>query len=116
MLIYLAVTVVAAFVNGYAAVLNFAGAESVRAVADRVHVAQKWMVPLGTLLAAGALGLLAGIAVPVLGLLAALGLTLYFCCAVGVHVRARDRGVGGAVFFLTLAASALAANLAYAGR
>lgn len=113
MLVYLVVTAVAVLVNGYAAVLNFAGAESVRAVADRVHVAHKWMVPLGTLLAAGALGLVAGFAVPVLGLLAATGLTLYFCCAIGVHVLARDRGVGGAVFFLAVAAAALIVNLGH---
>jgi hypothetical protein len=71
------------------------------------------MLPLGTVLAAGAIGLLAGLALPPLGLAAAIGLVLYFVCAIGAHVRAHDRGVGGAVFFLILAACALATNLAY---
>jgi len=114
-LAYLAITIIAALVNGYAAALNFAGAESVRVVADRVQVSQSWMIPLGTLLATGAIGLLIGFAVPLLGALAAIGLVLYFVCAVGAHLRARDRGVGGAVFFLVLAAGALVANLAHHG-
>jgi hypothetical protein len=110
---YLVTTVVAALANGYAAWLNFAGAESVKLVADRVQVSQRWMIPLGSLLAAGAGGLLVGLAVPVLGAAAAAGLVLYFSCALGAHVRVRDRGVGGAVSFLVLAAAALAATLAY---
>jgi hypothetical protein len=57
--------------------------------------------------------LLIGLAVPVLGQAAAVGVTLYFLCAIGAHIRARDPGVGGAVFFLVLALCALAANLAH---
>jgi hypothetical protein len=110
---YLVITIVAALAVGYAAALDFAGAESVKLVADRVRVSRRWMVPLGTLLASGAVGLLAGIAVPALGTAAAIGLVLYFVCAVTAHVRARDRQMGGAVFFLLLAAAALAAGLAY---
>jgi len=110
---YLPITILAAFANGYAASLNFAGAESVKLVADRVRVSQKWMIPFGTLLAAGAIGLLIGFAVPALGTAAAIGLVLYFICAISAHIRARDHGFGGAVFFLLLAACALVANLAY---
>lgn len=111
--IYLVTTIAAALANGYAAGLDFAGAESVKSVADRVRVSPRWMVPLGTLLASGAAGLLAGLAVPALGVAAAIGLVLYFICAVGAHVRVRDRQIGGAVFFLLLAAAALTTNLAY---
>lgn len=96
-----------------AAALNFIGAESVRLVADRVHVSQKWMMPFGTLLAAGAVGLLIGLAVPVLGKAAAIGLVLYFICAVTAHVRARDSQVAGAVSFLVLVAAALVADFGY---
>jgi len=110
---YLVTTVVAALANGYAASLNFAGAESVKLVAKKVRVSQKWMIPFGALLAAGAGGLLAGLAVPVLGAAAATGLVLYFICALTAHVRVHDRGVGGAVSFLLLAAVTLAATLAY---
>jgi DoxX-like family len=110
---YLVVTILAALVNGYAASLNFAGAESVKVVADRVRVSQGWMVPLGTLLASGAVGLLTGFVVPALGTAAAIGLVLYFICAVTAHLRVRDRQIGGAVFFLLLAAAALTTGLAY---
>jgi hypothetical protein len=112
-LAYLGTTILAALANGYAAALNFAGAEAVKAVADRVRVPRRWMVPLGTLLASGALGLLAGIAVPGLGTAAATGLVVYFICAVLVHLRVRDRQIGGAVCFLLLAAGALTTNVAY---
>ena len=110
---YLVATIAAALANGYAAALNFVGAESVKAAADRVQVSRRWMVPLGTLLISGAGGLVAGLAVPELGLAAAIGLVMYFICAVTAHLRVRDRQIGGAAFFLFLAAAALTANLAY---
>ncbi|WP_199235138.1 DoxX family protein [Kribbella sp. VKM Ac-2568] len=111
--IFMVTTCLAAFVNGYAAFLNFSGAESVKVVADRVRIPRWWMAPLGTLLACGAVGLLAGFAVPVLGAAAASGLVLYFSCAVTAHLRVGDRQIGGAVLFLLLAAAALSANVAY---
>ena len=110
---YLVATILAAIANGYAASLNFVGAESVRVVADRVQVSRGWMIPLGTALACGAVGLLTGFAMPALGRAAAIGLVLYFVCAVIAHIRVCDRQVGGAVFFFFLAAAALAANVAY---
>jgi hypothetical protein len=110
---YLVITILAALVNGYAAALSFAGAESVKVVADRVQVSRGWMVPFGALLASGAVGLLAGFAVPALGTAAAIGLVLYFSCALTAHLRVHDRGLGGAVFFLLLAVAALATGLAY---
>jgi hypothetical protein len=112
-LTYLVTTILAALANGYAAALNFVGAESVKVVADRVQVSQRWMLPLGTVLASGAVGLITGFAVPALGTAAAIGLVLYFICAVTVHLRVRDRQIGGAVFFLLLAAAALTTNVAY---
>jgi SNF family Na+-dependent transporter len=112
-LTYLVTTIGAAVANGYAASLNFVGAESVKIVADRVQVSRRWMVPLGGLLASGAVGLLAGFAVPAFGTAAASGLVVYFICAVTAHLRVRDRQIGGAVFFLLLAAAALTTDLAY---
>jgi hypothetical protein len=109
---YVVITIMAALANGYAAALNFVGADSVKVVADRVQVSRAWMVPLGTVLASGAVGLLTGFAVPALGIAAAIGLVLYFICAVTAHLRVRDRQIGGAVFFLLLAAGALTTNVA----
>ncbi len=110
---YLGITILAAIANGYAASLNFVGAESVKVVADRVQVSRRWMFPLGTLLASGAIGLLTGLAVPALGTAAAIGLVGYFICAVTAHLRVRDRQIGGAVFFLVLAAAALVTSVGY---
>ena len=89
-IVYLVITILVALANGYAASLNFAGAESVKVVADHVQVSQKWMIPFGMLLASGAVGLLVGFALPALGTAAAIGLVLYFICAVSAHIRVRD--------------------------
>lgn len=112
-IVYVVTSVLAALANGYAAFLNFVHAESVRVVADRVQVSQKWMIPFGILLASGAVGLVVGFAVPALGTAAAVGLVVYFVCALTAHVRVGDRGVGGAVVFLLLALAALAVDVVY---
>jgi hypothetical protein len=57
---------------------------------------------------AGALGLVAGIWWPALGIAAAIGLVVYFVGAVVSHLRVGDaKGIGPAVFMLVLAAVAL---------
>lgn len=111
--VYVVITVLAAFAYGYAACLNFVGAASVKVVADRVKVSRKCMCPFGMLLASGAVGLLIGLALSALGVAAAIGLVIYFICALGAHVRVRDRQIGGAVTFLLLAVAALIAQLGY---
>jgi DoxX-like family len=110
---YVVVTIVVALANSYAAALNLAGAESVRAVAEEVRVSQRWMIPFGTLLACGAAGLLAGFAIPVLGTAAAIGLVAYFICALSAHIRVHDPKVAGAVSFLVMAVAALLVDLSY---
>ena len=110
---YVAVTIMVALANSYAAVLNFVGAGSVKVAADKVRVSQKWMIPLGILLACGAVGLLAGFAAPALGTAAAIGLVAYFVCAVSAHIRVRDPKVAGAVSFLVMAVAALVVGLGY---
>jgi hypothetical protein len=109
---YVVTTLLAALATGYAATLNFVRAESVKVVADRVHVSPKWMVPFGILLASGALGLLIGLSAPVVGTAAGVGLVVYFGGALSVHLRARDLHIGGALSFLLLVAAALATQLA----
>ena len=110
---YVLITILAVLAYGYAACLNFVGAESVRVVADKVQVSQRWMIPFGMLLTAGAVGLLVGLVVPALGIAAAIGLVLYFIGALGAHLRVRDTGIAGAVGFLVLAVAALIASLGY---
>jgi hypothetical protein len=115
---YVAVTVVAAIANAAAALQNFTHNRSVVETAERLGVPVSWMVPLGLLLTAGSLGLVAGFAVPALGTAAACGLVLYFLCAAGAHIRARDtrllNWVNWGAFF-SLAVAALAVGLAYHG-
>ncbi|MER6943963.1 DoxX family protein [Nonomuraea sp. NPDC000554] len=112
---YLVVTLLASAVNGLAAIANVIGHDYPKSQADMLRVPRSWMLPLGALLGAGALGLLAGIAVPVLGTLAAAGLVLYFLGAFGAHLRVRDHHFGPWAVFFSLAVAALAVNLAYHG-
>lgn len=109
---HLVLTLTTALATGTAGALSLAGVPYVRGIADRVCVPQGWMAPLGALLAAAALGLLVGLAVPPLGVAAATGLVLYFLGALAAHARARDPGVGGAVVLLLLAAGALVTGVA----
>ena len=112
---YVAVTAVAAIAYAGAAVLTFTHNRSVAETAERLRVPESWQVPLGFLLAAGALGLVVGFAVPVLGTAAAGGLVLYFIGAAGAHIRARDTRLlawlNWAAFF-GLAGAALVVGLA----
>ena len=72
---------------------------------------ESWLPTLGALKAAGAVGLLAGLGVPIIGTAAATGLTLFFICAIVTHLRARDYSIGGAGVFLLLAGAALVLEL-----
>lgn len=61
--------------------------------ADTKGVPRMWVPVLGMLLAAGTVGLLAGLAVPLLGTLAASGLVLYFIGAIIAHLRVGSRDI-----------------------
>lgn len=86
---FVVLTIVTAVANAAAALVDFARAEWVMANMSRYGLPPRWIVPLGVVKAAGALGLLAGLVVPAVGLAAAVGLVLYFVGAVGAVVRAR---------------------------
>jgi hypothetical protein len=112
---YVTVTILGAVFNGAAAVTYLIGHDYPKTQADMKGVPQKWVPVLGILLAAGAMGLLAGFAVPLLGSLAASGLVLYFIGAITAHIRVGSRDIVGGIVFLTTAAAALALGLAYRG-
>ena len=84
---YVAAAVVAAAMNVWAASLDFRRAEMAVANAARIEVPPSWLLPLGALKFAGAVGLIAGIAVPLIGVAAAVGLVLFFACAIFAHLR-----------------------------
>jgi uncharacterized membrane-anchored protein len=109
---YVAVTLLGSAFVGGAALANLIGLDYSKTQADRNRVPRSWVRPLGLVLAGGALGLLAGFAVPVLGTLAAAGLVLYFACAFAAHVRASNYQLGPWAVYSALAVAALAVNLA----
>ncbi|MBF5001657.1 DoxX family protein [Nocardia sp. BSTN01] len=86
---YLTVTIVAAVVIFGATVVDIVNPEWVRGNMRSYGVPDWALMPLAAIKAAGALGLLAGLVFPALGLAAAVGLVLYFVGAVITIVRAR---------------------------
>lgn len=109
---YLIVTVLAAAANIFSATCDFVRYEKVSIAMARAGVPESWMTTLGILKAAGAIGLLAGIGVPLIGIAAAVGLLLFFVGAIITHLRRGDYSLGPAIFFLLLAGAALALRLA----
>ncbi len=62
---------------------------------------------------AGALGLLVGIGVPLLGVAASVGLVLFFVGALITHFRARYWNIGPPVAYLLLAVGSLVLRRAF---
>ncbi|MEV0534657.1 DoxX family protein [Kitasatospora sp. NPDC050463] len=83
------VTVLAAVMAGFSGGAIFVRAAFVVGPLAEYGVPQAWWNWLGAAKAAGAVGLVAGLFVPVVGVLAAIGLVLYFAGAVVTVVRAR---------------------------
>ena len=109
---YVAVTVLAAAANAFSATLDFIRYKQILINMAKVGVSESWITILGILKAAGAIGLLIGIGVPLSGTAAAIGLVLFFIGAIIIHLRARDYSFGLAVVFLLLAVAALVLRLA----
>lgn len=86
---YVTVTIVAAVVIFGATVVDIVNPEWVRGNMRSYGVPDWALMPLAAIKAAGALGLLAGLVFPAIGLAAAVGLVLYFVGAVITIVRAR---------------------------
>jgi hypothetical protein len=108
---YVVVTVLAAAANVFSATCDFVRSKQVSIAMAKAGVPESWMTMLGILKAAGALGLLVGVGVPLIGTAAAAGLIVFFAGAIITHLRARDYSFGLAVVFLLLAVAALALGL-----
>jgi hypothetical protein len=104
---YAAVAVLLALAIGASAALTFTRNEAITASMGKLGVPDSWLPRLATLKAAGAVGLLAGLAVPLIGSAAAVGVVLYFIGAVITHVRAKDFEIAAPVALAVLAAAAL---------
>ena len=72
------------------AAMDFRGAPQVIDLVERMGRLPGFERTLGLIKILGALGLLLGLAIPTLGILAALGLTIYFALAVRIHSRLGD--------------------------
>ena len=90
---YIIVTVVAAAANIYAATNDFIRPKWLVGNMNKLGVRESSLPILGVLKAGGALGLPIGTGVPLIGIAAAVGLTLFLIGAVITHLRAPDHVV-----------------------
>lgn len=110
---YAVVTVVAVAATGFVAVADLVRADFVLENSASVGVPEAWLTPLGLAKGAGAVGLLVGLAgVPLVGQVAALGLTAFFVGAVATHLRARNLDLAFPLLYLGLAVASLALSIA----
>lgn len=110
---YLGASVLTIIAVGISAAGFFRPPEAILESMDAVGVKESWLPILGTVKAAGVVGLLIGIGVPVpvIGTAAAVGLVVYFVGASLVHLRAGDYSVSGQHVYLLLAVATLALDL-----
>jgi hypothetical protein len=110
---YVAVGTLTAAANATAATLDFRRSQWVIDSMTRVGVNPSSLYPLGLLKAAGAVGLLVGIALAPLGVAAAIGLVLFFVAAIAAHIRAHDYpSIPFPAMFHLMAIASLAIRLA----
>jgi DoxX-like family len=116
---YVVVTLLAIAANTFSGVAALVHFKPILPGMVKAGVPESWLTfPIGTLKTAGAVGLLLGvIGVPLIGTAAAVGLILFFVCAIYTHLRAGDYSAqfGLALGFLLLAVAALVLDLATAG-
>lgn len=109
---YIVATVIAAACSGYAAFADFRRPDWILANMTRYGVPHSWLLGLGAIKGLGALGLLAGLAVPALAVVTAACLVVYYLCALATITRARAYShLAFPLPFLLPAAAALALRL-----
>jgi hypothetical protein len=110
---YIVVILLTTAANAYAATVDFRRPQWVLDNMTRWGGSHSWLFLLGALKAAGVLGLLIGIGVPLIGVAAAAGLVLFFVGAIAVVIRARWYAhLPWPTTYLLLAAASLALRLA----
>ncbi|MEV5576508.1 DoxX family protein [Spirillospora sp. NPDC052269] len=112
--VYAAVTAIAIAANLGIAAADFARAPFVLANSAEVRMPPRLLPVVAVLKVAGAAGLLIGLlGVRWVGVAAALGLTLFFVCALAAHVRARVfHNIAFPGMYFAVAAAALGLGLA----
>jgi len=89
LIIYIIVTIMTAAASAFAAVVDFRHPQWVVDNITRWGGSESWPFTLGALKVAGALGLMIGIGVPLVGVAAATGLVLFLVGAIVVVTRVR---------------------------
>jgi DoxX-like family len=111
---YLAVTLIAIVANGFSGIAALLHFRPILAGMAKADVPESWLTfPIGTLKTAGALGLAAGLLFRPVGVSAAIGLVLFFVCAIYTHIKAGDYSAqfGLAIGFLAINVAALSLSL-----
>ncbi|MFB7586413.1 DoxX family protein [Streptomyces sp. NPDC056169] len=111
---YAVVAALLAFALSASAFLTFTRNPQIAGNMTKLGVPESWLPWLATAKSAGALGLLAGLAVPALGVAAAIGVTLYFAGAVITHLRAKDYELAPPAVLTLVATAALILRIASA--
>lgn len=110
---FVTVSIIGVVLNGAAAVTYLIGHEYPKTQADMKGIPRRYVPVMGTLLAAGTVGLLAGLADPLWGTVAASGLVLYFVGALIAHLRVGSRDIVAGIVFLIIAVAVLTLGVAY---
>ena len=108
---YAIVSLVLAVMLAGPATADFVRYEKVGSLMAQMQVPESWMTNLGLIKAAGAVGLLVGIGMPLVAMAAAIGIIAFFVGAVTIHLRAGDYSFALAVVFGLLAVAALVLRL-----
>ncbi|MFE2495885.1 DoxX family protein [Streptomyces scopuliridis] len=111
---YAVVGILLAAVLTGSAVGTFTRQEKIVGSMTGLGVPESWLSGLATLKAAGAVGLIVGLWVPLIGVAAAIGVVLYFIGAAVTHLRAKDYAIAPVVVIFLLAVAALVLRLASA--
>ena len=109
---FVIVSVVAAAALLFSATVDFVRYEKVLSNMARARVPESWLTTLGALKAAGAVGLLVGLAVPAVGVAAAVGVICFFIGAIATHVRAGWYSFSYPAVYLGLSTGSLGLGIA----
>src|ERR1700687_888495 len=108
---YFTVTLIAIAANGFSGIAALLHFKPILPGMAKAGVPESWLTfPIGTAQTAGALGLAVGLfGLGAVGVAAAIGLVLFFVCAIYTHIRASDYGAqfALAIGFLCLNTAAL---------
>jgi hypothetical protein len=104
---YIVVTVLTIVALTFSATADFVRYHQVLTNMARAGVPESWLTRLAILKAAGAVGLLVGLAVPPVGVAASIGVILFFIGAIITHVRARWYSFSYPSVYLLLAVGSL---------